>query len=158
MNKLNRENLKKMMDFVKTIPEEFIEMEEFRQTDETTIECKSSGCIIGWCTELDKENITKNFIDSEDNCILFYDWSFNFLNLELKDDQSIWEFMFAYHWSNNKQLILNRMNYIYYKSLNTEMDKLNVETSGLIMFSEQAIDELISIEMRELISTEIKKD
>ena len=129
--KLNRENLSRMIDFMKTVPEEHIKMSNFRDTDEPTIECKSAGCVIGWCTTLDKENIAKNFIN-DDNVIEFNLWIEEFLNLKSVYETGIWDFMFSGFWNDNKVFILNRMEYVYYKSLTMKNYELNTFLDDLM--------------------------
>jgi len=112
---VNRENLLRMINYMEKVPKHLIDMSNFRNGDRSDVECKSVGCIIGWCTALDKENILKNYLDVQNN-IRFEDWSHDFLNMVLILDYIIWEFMFGSHWSNKKDLIINRMKYVYYKN------------------------------------------
>jgi hypothetical protein len=52
---MNRENLQRMADHIRTVPQELFDMRRFRSGKKDTHECTSVGCIIGICTILDPE-------------------------------------------------------------------------------------------------------
>jgi len=144
---IHRENLKKMIDFMETIPEEYIKMSKFREADETSIECDSVGCVIGWCTTLDKENIAKNFIN-DDNVIEFNLWINSFLKLDELKDRQIWLFMFGEIWDDNKEYIINRMKYIHYLSSILEHKKKLPLVEDILGYYE---DDIINDEIKKII-------
>jgi hypothetical protein len=56
---MNRENLQRMADYIRTVPKEKFHMGEYRKGSWKKHQCGSVGCVIGHCTILDKiENIS----------------------------------------------------------------------------------------------------
>lgn len=49
---MNRENLKKLADFIKTVPQEIFDMRDIRRGRTDNAECDSVGCVIGHATVL----------------------------------------------------------------------------------------------------------
>lgn len=74
---MNKENLQRMADYIKTIPQEKFDMGLFRDGDRRTHECNSVGCIIGNCTILDNEPLPRY----NDGSIDFQKWSINFTGI-----------------------------------------------------------------------------
>lgn len=76
---MNRENLQRAADYIKTIPQEFFDMGEYRMDgSRRSHKCNSIGCVIGHTTILDKyENIPRN----EDGWIDFGSWADIFYGL-----------------------------------------------------------------------------
>lgn len=70
---MNRENLQKLADFIKTVPQEIFDMTHIRigQTDKP--ECDSVGCVIGHATILWKEeDLPRNEVSGTINFPLFW--------------------------------------------------------------------------------------
>lgn len=83
---MNKENLQKMADHIRTIPQDRFDMKRFRDVDYAIVECKSVGCVIGHCVHLAPELITRGKFGSID----FSDWSSLFTDTNL--DESDWCF------------------------------------------------------------------
>ena len=49
---MNRENLQKLADFIKTVPQEIFDMEDIRTGQTEDAKCDSVGCVIGHATAL----------------------------------------------------------------------------------------------------------
>ena len=92
---------------LENVPEEKIQMENFRSSnDKTSHECQTVGCIIGHCTILDNyENIPK-FLSEID----FFKWGLIFTGMYLYSNK--WEFCFGALWPNDKEQILLRIKYL----------------------------------------------
>lgn len=99
---MNIQNIKRAIDFIKTIPEANFSMGLFRNDgnpdgeidiNHLKPECGTVGCIIGHCTALDAENFQKNYIDKAEDyrCdffneietdTMFIRWSDEFFGLQ----------------------------------------------------------------------------
>jgi len=91
---MNRENLQRMADYIKTIPQEKFDMGKYRDTNDIkTHECNSVGCVIGHCTILDKNPLP---IFKNTDGIRFTDWSEVFTGLNGASDE--WGWCFASEW------------------------------------------------------------
>ena len=95
---MNRENLGRMSDYIRTISQEQFSMIDYRSGQQETIECDSVGCIIGHCTILDlPENIPiRTYFHGGGNSKLFDIWSTRFTGLESHSKEWLW--CFAYYW------------------------------------------------------------
>jgi hypothetical protein len=96
---MNRENLQRMADYIRTISAENFDMYVYREGDHlvqySSSECKTVGCVIGHCTILDVENLPRNGDGS--GSILFATWSETFTGLEACSKE--WDWCFSYKWS-----------------------------------------------------------
>lgn len=92
---MNKDNLKRMADYIITIPQKKFNMRFFRRGNIKNIECNSVGCVIGHCTILDSENILINYRDIF-NEIDFIGWSYKFTGLNRYE----WHWCFASDWIN----------------------------------------------------------
>lgn len=112
---MNIENLKRALEYIKTLKPEQFDMGSFRLwgSDRGEPECNTIGCIVGHCTVLDAENVRKNYTNENDpfSCkkILFTKWSEDFFDLPRKDDEGIyinnyiWDYLFSGKWSSSKK-------------------------------------------------------
>lgn len=92
-NKMNRENLQRMADHIRTVPQEKFDMDVYRDNDSLSHECNTVGCVIGHCTVLDKEPLPPlSYI-----CIDFTVWSERFTGIDSVADA--WHWCFSSHWS-----------------------------------------------------------
>lgn len=92
---MNKENLQRMADYIRTVPQEKFSMSVYRYGQNQHLpKCGSVGCVIGHCTILDKANI-KQWRDYEGD-IEFGMWSQHFTGI--KDE--MWEWCFASEWAN----------------------------------------------------------
>lgn len=93
---MNRHNLQRMADFLKTVPQEKFNMEYFRKenSDLGSKDCKSVGCAIGWCTVLDDEENIPRDVDGD---IIFDKWSEKFTGLDPELEE--WDWCFSLIWS-----------------------------------------------------------
>ena len=89
---MNKENLKKMADYIETISPERFDMLEFRTGGKKNHECDSVGCVLGHCTVLDKNPLPMNYIGD----INFSEWSLDFTGLYPNSDE--WDYLFAPFW------------------------------------------------------------
>ena len=87
---MNRENLQKMADYIRAIPQDRFDMELYRKGQHKTPECDSVGCIIGHCTMLDTEPLPRSLGGK----IMFVEWSYRFTLLDLKS----WFWCFDSNW------------------------------------------------------------
>jgi hypothetical protein len=101
---MNRENLQRMADYIRTIPQEKFDMSIYRSGQEETPECDSIGCVVGHCTILDSEELPMVFYSKN---IDFYTWSEQFTGL-IKTDSSMpewrlhgpeWMWCFDTYWA-----------------------------------------------------------
>ncbi len=98
---MNKENLQKMADYIRTIPEEKFDMRDYRSFDDKfSTECDSVACVIGHCTVLDKENILENFIKSSGN-ICFTEWSYDFTGIMSNE----WYWCFSSYWTDTDNTV-----------------------------------------------------
>jgi hypothetical protein len=88
---MNRENLQRMADYIRTVPKEKFSMIFYRTKGQDSRECNSIGCVIGHCTVLDPRPLP---IDPFGN-IEFDEWSFDFTGV----DSSEWGWCFHSDWS-----------------------------------------------------------
>lgn len=88
---MNKENLKRMAEYIATIPQDKFDMKYFREPGGSceTHECNSVGCVIGHCTILDDwDNISKDI----NGRINFSAWSRQFAGLDGFSDEWVWCF------------------------------------------------------------------
>jgi hypothetical protein len=88
---MNRENLQKMADYIRTIPQDRFDMWTYRHGQEKTAECDSVACIIGHCTKLDAEPLP---VGANGN-IDFETWCDRFTEL---DSDNCWIWCFNGRW------------------------------------------------------------
>ncbi len=117
---MNRENLQRMADYIRTIPAENFDMYVYREGDHSiqylSPECKTVGCVIGHCTILDVENLPRNGDGS--GSILFATWSETFTGLEVCSKE--WDWCFSYSWStvdNSPEGAARRIEYLLEKGV-----------------------------------------
>ena len=91
---MNKENLQKMADYIRTVPQEKFGMQMYRSTYQATPECSSVGCVIGHCTILATEPLPM-MVGHEDR-IDFENWSQQFTGLDFERDE--WEWCFGGRW------------------------------------------------------------
>ena len=96
---MNKENLQRMADYIRTIPQEKFDMGLWRNGQEYEPECDSVGCVIGHCTVLDAENI-ENFIGFRDR-IDFAKWSQFFTGIDADSAAWYWCFDGDWHYRDN---------------------------------------------------------
>lgn len=106
---MNKENLLRMVEFLKTIPEEKFEMSCYRLSETTgmanenavSTECNTAGCALGWCTVLDPKGVEKHRVyNSElfaEGEIEFADWSEDFTGLNMHSTE--WHWCFGVTWA-----------------------------------------------------------
>lgn len=105
---MNIENLKKAQEYIKTIPEEYFNMEVYRHdisddrdgnvnklSDITG--CGTVGCVIGWCTALDTPEGIEPFRYGMFGKIHFSDWGETFFGIEY--DTDLWYYLFGANWA-----------------------------------------------------------
>lgn len=94
---MNRENLQKMAEYIKKIPQKQFSMAEFRTfntpEDLETHKCNTIGDVIGHCTVLDIED---NLPRITTGVINFNDWSVNYTGLYR--DSAEWIWCFSQYW------------------------------------------------------------
>ena len=89
---MNKENLQRMADYIRTIPQEKFNMVAWRDGDTNKHECDSVGCVVGHCTVLDKiENIPFTSLGSID----FTRWSEDFTGIYTREE---WNWCFSDEW------------------------------------------------------------
>jgi hypothetical protein len=91
---MNKENLLKMADYIETIPQEYFNMQFFRQELKKYHKCNSVGCIIGHCTILDEEENFPRYVNGD---IDFNKWSKQFTGIDLYSDSYL--YLFSSRWS-----------------------------------------------------------
>lgn len=101
---MKKENLQRMVDFLKSgkVTQEMFSMRSFRRGDDKHTECNSVGCVLGWCTELDADNIKENYVYSSGG-IAFYEWSEYFTGIPA--DGYDWDFLFSENWAEEDNTI-----------------------------------------------------
>lgn len=111
---MNVENLKKLIAFIPSIPDDKLDMKIFRADNNTTHECKTSGCIVGWASillsEKQFEYYSNKFIDEDCLGNMSYSrfatkWSMDFF--DLSDFQ--WNYLFGQHNNNSKESAIFRI-------------------------------------------------
>lgn len=91
---MNKENLQRMIDHLRTLPQNSFCMGAYRKNNEySNTECNTIGCIIGHCTVLDSDNIKNNYL-YDNGYVKFLDWSYDFTGL----DKYLWGFCFHSKW------------------------------------------------------------
>lgn len=99
---MNRENLQRAADYIRTIPQERFNMGVYRDAlpgqdeqpeNEFDHECKTVGCVIGHCTILDKGNALP--MGPNSRWINYTDWSFKFFGPLSQEE---WDWCFDYNW------------------------------------------------------------
>jgi hypothetical protein len=90
---MNRENLQRMADYIRTIPQDKFHMAQYRLINREEQECNSVGCVIGFCTILDNINNIPRINEGE---IYFSKWSYQFTDLIPNGD--IWQWCFDSDW------------------------------------------------------------
>ena len=94
---MNRENLQRMADHIRTVPQELFDMGGlFRHGQRFTAECDGKGDVIGHCTILDKDNLIYN----QDGTIDFLLWADVFTGW-LHIDEHAWLFCSAWRKRDN---------------------------------------------------------
>ncbi len=106
---MNVENLQKIADHIRTVPQEMFDMHHYRvklaatrqidyESSWAKPECDSIGCAIGHSTVLDIENVKKNFMHdiAGKPAISFAHWSEQFTGLSKSTPQWVW--CFATNW------------------------------------------------------------
>ena len=97
---MNVENLQRMADYIKTIPQENFDMSQYRDYDDyRSMECKSIGCVIGHCIVLEDKNIA--LPRTSDGEIMFSSWSEKFTGLDAVSDEWDWCFNGLWEKSDN---------------------------------------------------------
>jgi hypothetical protein len=92
---MNKDNLRRMAEYIATVPQELFDMWAYRnEEDLREHNCKTVGCVIGHCTILDD---WKNIPRDEDGDILFGEWSEIFTGLNI--DSELWDWCFNYKWT-----------------------------------------------------------
>lgn len=98
---MKKENLQRMVDFLKSgkVTQEMFDMNSYRTGDKKTPECNLVRCVLGWCAELDADNIKKNYICS-DGEIDLHAWSEHFTGVPWHDSNNFnWDFLFSRGWA-----------------------------------------------------------
>ena len=90
---MNKENLQRMADHIRTVPQEMFDMSVYRQGDHNSIECGSVGCVIGHCIHLAPQLIRKSYGNVD-----FTSWSERYTEIDCSSDE--WLFCFCGEWVN----------------------------------------------------------
>ncbi len=91
---MNRENLQRMADYIRTVPRKKFNMDFYRKGSEKYHKCNSVGCVIGHCTVLDDIDNIPTFWNDE---IDFSQWSKNYTGL--KTGETEWNWCFDSLWA-----------------------------------------------------------
>ena len=99
---MNRVNLQKMADHIKTIPQEMFDMGCYRRDylPEFEPECKTIGCVIGHCTVLDPDL----FIKIREKNFPFDVWSETYTSLATMSREWCWCFSDEWQFVDNTPL------------------------------------------------------
>jgi hypothetical protein len=89
---MNKENLQRMADYIRTIPKELFDMGEYRTGQTITNECDSVGCVLGHCTVLNPDPLPKDRFGSID----FNRWAYKFTGTT----ENEWVWCFGSTWRN----------------------------------------------------------
>ena len=89
---MNKENLQKMADYIKTIPQNMFDMNTYRDGQTHLPECDSVGCILGHCTILDDKIDNKGYIN-------FSQWGEKFTGIDENDSE--WDWCFHSLWASS---------------------------------------------------------
>lgn len=127
---MKKENLQRMVDLLNSgkVTQEMFDMNKFRLGDKKNTKCNSVGCVVGWCTELDSENIKENYIFSSGG-IDFYAWSEYFTGM-LAGGYN-WRFLFSENWAEVDNTIngaIKRLEYVIKHGQTPEDWDFNEET------------------------------
>jgi hypothetical protein len=98
---MNRENLQKMADHIRTIPQELFSMRYYRSENGSTCdregqkntECNSVGCVIGHSLTLAPNLVTRD----KARVIRFAEWSQKFTGIRAFGNE--WDWLFSCTWS-----------------------------------------------------------
>jgi len=91
---MNRENLQRMADYIKTVPQEKFAINMYRGAyKDNGHECNTLGCVIGHCTILDKNPLP---IMGFNQRIDFGLWSEGFTGIDVDEDE--WKWCFDGDW------------------------------------------------------------
>ena len=117
---MNKENLQRMADYIRTIPQELFDMSNYRCTN---IEeggnisepiCNSVGCVLGHCTVLDAGNIRQ--ILKTDLVLSYEAWAEQFTGMaRQRDNPATWLYCFGSAWAyedNTPEGAANRIEYV----------------------------------------------
>lgn len=94
---MNRENLQRMADYIKTIPERRFNMQFYGSNFNTTPECNSVGCVVGHCSVFASEKDVKKFTHKDTQGFDFVKWSEKFSGLKAGGKK--WSWCFSGSWS-----------------------------------------------------------
>jgi len=89
---MNRHNLQRMADYIRTVPQEKFSMDLYRHGREQKHRCGSVGCVIGHCTILGDEHIPRH----DNGNIDFETFSEDFTGLDA--GRSAWNWCFSDQW------------------------------------------------------------
>jgi hypothetical protein len=90
---MNRKNLQRMAEYIRSIPQNRFDMSVFREDDKDNgHECQSVGCAIGHCTALDTRPLPKDL----GNSILYNTWLHGFTGIEMYTEEYYW--CFGQYW------------------------------------------------------------
>jgi len=90
---MNKDNLRKMAEYIRTIPENLFDMQIFRAPGNyKEVECNSVGCVIGHCTHLDADNVLRNYTRFHDDSIRFHKWAEDFTEMGMYSASFQWCF------------------------------------------------------------------
>lgn len=93
---MNRENLQRMADHIRTVPQEKFSMEIYREDNTPTTECNTVGCVIGHCIYL---GIPVYHTDGDqDSGIDYLLWAWQFTGMSPYTDEFKW--CFSMFWEN----------------------------------------------------------
>lgn len=94
---MNRENLQKAADYIRTIPQEMFNMDRMRDWgDDFTHECKTVGCVIGHSVAIFPWDQIPKF---RDGSIIYSEFSIAFFQLNPAKDVAAWAWCFGPNWS-----------------------------------------------------------
>jgi len=169
---MNKENLQKMADYIRTIPQAKFDMLLFRGgLDRETPECNSIGCVIGHCTVLDRERfqeiVASLHEDEKRGNQHFTDWSTLYTGMVIGTNE--WRWCFSAIWGdydNSSEGAARRIEYLIKKGLPENWDD---QMSGLADLSylntSRTITEILkeadlapNVEALEVLSKEILDD
>lgn len=99
---MNKENLQKMADHIRTVPQEMFDMDHWREDDDfESVSCNSVGCAVGHCVHLDTENKIPR--DPAKGTIYFSSWASGYTGLVSWGDEFTWCFDSEWRKSDNTQ-------------------------------------------------------
>lgn len=77
---MNVENILKMEQFMKSVPDKNFDIGLFRTDDNSKPECNSIGCWLGHCTALDPVTVMERFY-SKDTGIMYDTWGAHYMGV-----------------------------------------------------------------------------